>query len=931
MTTPIWAPGTLYQPGDIVQRRSAPPVVQSAPTNPSFESGATGWSFSFPFGVSSTAPPGAYDGANYLEMNGAFLGGATFTNDNVVPVRPGQTINASCFVNTVASSNADWQRGAITIFWYDIDSNFISASEGLQIQLTHGAWRQSTVNASAPSNAAFATIGATGRRFANTFAVCFDAFSWDYTYSEPLDGLVFRAVQTNAGYSGVDEPTWPDDVGETVVDNEVTWEAFEAPSIIWQAGPILLSGATEPTWPLSVGGEVLDNTISWVATTGQVTDSKCPNTVPVAIAASKVFAGDDDIVRYSATINPLDWSTANDAGYLPFGLQTYGSSPVTALGLYRGNIVVFNAASFQMWQVDQDPANMALLDAVPVGCVYPRSVQPLMNDLLFLSKVGVRGIAIAGASTNLQADGVGEPVDPLVVAKIKAGTYEPIAINYPAGGQYWLVFGPEAFVLTINGAKSRSWSRYVFPEAITDWTIHNGDLYLRAGDHVWKFDDEQVDDDVVNPSVTFTGGNFEPLPVVLAAELAGGEIDLEWTEGEAPGSAVEEYDVYRSEDGGAFSVHATVPAAQLAYADIGVDIGTEYAYYVVTKADNGLESEPSNTVEETPVNEGLLVAQSTPYVSVSGAPSNCAVHPNGQHLYVSDYTNSRILQFDIDPTDGSLTPMSVPFVGTGTLPLAIVISPNGDFLYSMGAGSDMVYQFAIDGDGQLSALVPASVATGDNPQTAAISQDGQYLYVACATPSDVYQYSIGVDGLLTPLGTPFVSVPAVGSPQRIRICRDPSSDYIYVINETVDAVNQYTVGVGGLLTPLSPATVACTNLPVDVLVDRSGTYAYVSGFTGPLVSQYAKGSDGQLTVLSPATVSGNITMASPGGNYVYGVVGPSDIATQYRISAGGQLDPLSPSSVAAGDNPSDIAVTPDGLYAYVCSFADNRVYQYEIQ
>jgi hypothetical protein len=24
-------------------------------------------------------------------------------------------------------------------------------------------------------------------------------------------------------------------------------------------------------------------------------------------------------------------------------------------------------------------------------------------------------------------------------------------------------------------------------------------------------------------------------------------------------------------------------------------------------------------------------------------------------------------------------------------------------------------------------------------------------------------------------------------------------------------------------------------------------------------------------------------------------------------------------------------VTPDGLYAYVCSFNDNRVYQYEIQ
>src|SRR5690606_12295878 len=54
----------------------------------------------------------------------------------------------------------------------------------------------------------------------------------------------------------------------------------------------------------------------------------------------------------------------------------------------------------------------------------------------------------------------------------------------------------EAFVLTANGEKNTmSWSTYTFPSAITDWTILNGDLYLRSGDKIWKVDDDALLDD----------------------------------------------------------------------------------------------------------------------------------------------------------------------------------------------------------------------------------------------------------------------------------------------------------------------------------------------------------------------------------------------------------------------------------------------------
>jgi hypothetical protein len=161
-----------------------------------------------------------------------------------------------------------------------------------------------------------------------------------------------------------------------------------------------------------------------------------------------------------------------------------------------------------MWQVDQDPANMAFLDAVPTGSTYVHTWVPVSNDLVGLTSVGVRNLSIAGASTNLQADGVGEPVDSLVKAKIKLldADDEVFSLFWPAAGQHWTIFAladgtSEAFVLTINAAKKKSWSRYVFPEEITDWTLDGNTLVLRTAlGHVWEVSDDQVADDVHTPA-----------------------------------------------------------------------------------------------------------------------------------------------------------------------------------------------------------------------------------------------------------------------------------------------------------------------------------------------------------------------------------------------------------------------------------------------
>lgn len=529
MTTPVWQPGTRYSPGDLVIPRALPAVTQTQPDNPSFGDGGgslNDWTESFENGTGTWTASSAlaFDGSTSALFT-ADPGGTgvrsgvlgILRNAFLAPVRPGQRINFSCRVaRFTAPNNLSNENAGARIYWFDSAEVLLSFSlgntqgvadtpPGMVGGAGNGEWILHTGSAIAPANAAFAQFGIAA--WDNTVGLVYvDDCRWDYVFQSFPSGLAFRAVQSAAGYSGNAEPAWPTVNGQQVVDNEVTWEAVTVSRVTWEARPLLVSGEYEPDFPLEVNGTVADGTIAWTTLANRVTDEKLPQSKVVAIGASKIFAADDDIIGFSATTNPLDWSTLEDAGFLPFGLQSHGATSCSALSLYRGNLMAFNSEGYQMWQIDEDPQNMAFLDAAPIDCVFPKSLQPVANDLALLTSQGVRNIGIAGASTNLQAGFFGKHIDPLILSAVRAiGTTitdenvtEPISLFWPGAGQYWLIFGSEAFVLTLSGAmKDSSWSRYVFPATIEAAAILDGELYLRTGDHlVWRVSDEALQDDV---------------------------------------------------------------------------------------------------------------------------------------------------------------------------------------------------------------------------------------------------------------------------------------------------------------------------------------------------------------------------------------------------------------------------------------------------
>jgi hypothetical protein len=537
VTIPKWAPSTLYNPGDFVVPRSNNIVTQEQPHNNSFEDGLTHWSQTEESGSSGTivtATDQVFDGSQSVVLRTATgpelrnSGLIVLMNDFEAPVTPGKVINFSAYVyrtNVASGGVAGVADGGARLYWLNSSHDIISFTPannypgaiggpppgGTPAGFVGGsapfqAWLKSVGKGTAPAGAAYA-VAAIAFRVNNTGGNFWaDNYVWDYTFQGIPTGLVFVATQAAAATSGAVEPAWPLESGESVTDGGVTWDAEFASRIIWQASPILESGSSEPTWPLQIGGSVVDapgtnHAIAWIADDGLISDVNCPHdSQVVAIAQSKVFAADDDTIAFCATTNCLDWTTEFDAGYLPFGLQTYGSEPCSVLGLYRSNLIAMNSLGYQMWQIDPDPANMALLDAQPVGSTFPHAMAPVQNDLVFLTEQGIRSLGISGASGNIQAGQFGKNLDPLVIASI-AGGLTPRGLFYPGTGQYWLAFGSFVYVQTNNGSgNANSWSVYEFPGPIDYWTVDAGVLYLRSNDLVWQVNVDALYDDIQDPS-----------------------------------------------------------------------------------------------------------------------------------------------------------------------------------------------------------------------------------------------------------------------------------------------------------------------------------------------------------------------------------------------------------------------------------------------
>lgn len=258
-----------------------------------------------------------------------------------------------------------------------------------------------------------------------------------------------------------------------------------------------------------------------------------PATESVTKAASRIFAIDGEVVRYSAATDARDWTTSNDAGFLPVSLQQDTKSECTAVGTYQDSLVVFFDESAQVWTVAVDPSANTIKKRIDgVGCNAFQSLAGFANDLMFLSPYGFRSMTVQAQTDRIDDTDVGVAVDSLVRPDIEttprevAEAEQVFSLWVPEFGQYWAIFDmgghSKAWVYTHSrSSKIACWSEYVFPVLLTAGTTLGGKLYLRGADNLYTMD----------PTVFVDPGD-EPIEV---------EVQMAFQDAKQPGVAKQFY------------------------------------------------------------------------------------------------------------------------------------------------------------------------------------------------------------------------------------------------------------------------------------------------------------------------------------------------------------------------------------------------------
>jgi 6-phosphogluconolactonase len=319
--------------------------------------------------------------------------------------------------------------------------------------------------------------------------------------------------------------------------------------------------------------------------------------------------------------------------------------------------------------------------------------------------------------------------------------------------------------------------------------------------------------------------------------------------------------------------------------------------------------------------------------------------------------------FEINSDSGAMRQIPAsPVPSGGRYPISEAVSTDYTSLFVANRDDNTIVQFVIGTDGKLYAfntvntpgVFPVSIAVGgsnlfvaDTYQplptcSTAAPCSGSIAVFPLAAATSSTEIAIGTAAFNPAVGAQYWPLTIAAKPNDVIVPTAvnvvPSGKFTFVtaydssVTPSVGYIFAFSVGTGGVLTPVAGSPFAAGSQPSGVASDATGTYVYATDFARNQVLGY-QASSGVLTPLSgspyPAGTGPSAVAVNQAYNYAFVANSTDSNVTVYSMSSG-VLSRLG--SYAVGTQPVAIGVDPSTQrFIFTANFLGNNVSGFQLQ
>lgn len=233
---------------------------------------------------------------------------------------------------------------------------------------------------------------------------------------------------------------------------------------------------------------------------------------------------------------------------------------------------------------------------------------------------------------------------------------------------------------------------------------------------------------------------------------------------------------------------------------------------------------------QVPGTVSVFAVNGSSLTEVTGSPFALPIQPGGQPA---------------DATALAVTPTAFPVLNA---PCSAHVPPTSEDLYVTDYHNNLVFNYQVTSTGALSLVQTGGstqgVPTGTEPNGVAVDPCNRFVYVGNSVGS-VSAYTIcSVVSLPECPNADYSLLPVAGSPYNSGngagpLTVDAYAHFLYVLATNSNAVYGYKISsTNGALTPLTPAFVATNSFPTSIAIRSDDSFMFVANFNSANLSEY---------------------------------------------------------------------------------------------